>query len=314
MKLLTVGLVLVTAAVAGCSSTAGSSGTIQNAATASASSAASSSASAGPTSSPDPVSPSPVPTEETASPVASQTDSTSTSDSPQSPALGDAHPSANNNVCAEGLQYACGDIGASGVGTVFYASATPFPCVANGVDMTSSCNFLEVAPNGWNGTLVNCSGPGSGTGLVQSSCGGIPNATSDFGSVGPGAGKGYKYCSGKNVDAAIPNASGTLIGTGYPNTSAMLTMCKSGDAAEQVRGYKGGQLTDWSLPSKDELNALYYYTGRNAIGGFATDIYWSSSQGNEYHFRAWYQFLGNGGQNDGYENDYTLGVRPVRAF
>ena len=41
----------------------------------------------------------------------------------------------------------------------------------------------------------------------------------------------------------------------------MLTMCNSGDAAEQVRAYTGGNRTDWSLASKDELNALYYFGG-----------------------------------------------------
>ena len=205
------------------------------------------------------------------------------------------------------MQYACGDIGQSGVGTVFYASATAFACGAN---MESSCNYLEVAPNGWNGTLVNCPGQGQ-TGLVQSSCGGSPNATSDYGSIGPGTGNGYYYCTGPGQSSVIPNASGTLIGTGYPNTSAMLTMCNSGDAADRVRGYTGGGMTDWSLPSQDELNALYYYGGRNAIGGFAASFYWSSSEYNNYN--AWLQSFNNG-YHPNTEKDSTNGVRPTRAF
>ena len=297
LKLLTVGLVLVTAAVAGCSSTTGSPGAMQDNATPSASSSVSAGASPAASTGPAP-----------SSPVATPTESPPASGSPSGSALlGQASAPTNNDVCDAGLPYSCGGIGASGVGTVFYANSTAFACGAN---MASSCNYLEVAPNGWNGTLVNC--PGSGTGLVQSSCGGSPNATSDFGSVGPGAGKGYKYCSGKNVDAAIPNASGTLIGTGYPNTSAMLTMCKSGDAAEQVRGYKGGQMTDWSLPSKDELNALYSYNGRDQIGGFAAFYYWSSS--NSYSGEGWWQHFSNGYQNANHDIDSTYGVRPVRSF
>ena len=199
------------------------------------------------------------------------------------------------------MEYGCGDIGASGVGTVFYASATPFPCVANGVDMTSSCNFLEVAPQIWNGTLVKCTG----------GCGGSPDSTSDWGSDGSGTG-GYKYCTGSGQNSVIPNASGTLIGTGYPNTSAMLTMCKSGNAAEQVRGYNGGGMTDWSLPSLDELNALYYYTGRNAIGGFAAACYWSSSELDNDN--AWYQKIQSGYQTWSGNKASTCGLRPVRAF
>ena len=309
-KTLTVGLVLATAAMAGCSSTtAGSSGAVQNAATASASSASSASsaasaaassvASTAPAPLPDPVTPSPAPTEASASPVASPTDSTSASDSPQGPALGDA-VAANNDVCAKYLLYFCGGIGASGVGTVFYASTTPFAC---GADMASTCNYLEVAPQKWNGKLVKCKG----------GCGGSTDKTSDRGTGGPGAGGGYPYCLRQGDGWVIPNASGTLIGTGYPNTSAMLTYCAgaSNTAAEQVRGYTGGGMTDWSLPSLDELNALYYYPNRNAIGGFAASAYWSSSQANTVNARN--QDFKDGSQN--WEAKYTHGaLRPVRAF
>ena len=300
-KTLTVGLVLATAAMAGCSSTTGSSGSVQNAATASASAAASaassSAASTSPAPSPDPVTPTAEPTEAPASPVASPTDSSSASDSPQSPALGGA-VAANNDVCAKGLKYACGGIGASGVGIVFYATATPFAC---GADMASKCNYLEVAPQKWNGKLVNCKG----------GCGGSTDKTSDRGSKGAGTGGGYPYCLGRGNGWVIPNASGTLIGTGYPNTSAMLTYCDTGTAAEQVRGYTGGGMTDWSLPSLDELNALYYYPNRNAIGGFAASTYWSSSQATTYNARN--QDFKDGSQN--FEAKTTHGaLRPVRAF
>ncbi len=297
-KTLTVGLVLATAAMAGCSSTTGSSGTVQNAATASASSAASAAASSvastAPAPSPDPVTPTAEPTGAPASPVASPADSSSVSDSPTGPALGGAIV-ANNDVCANGLPYACGGIGASGVGTVFYASTTPFACGAN---MESTCNYLEVAPNGWNGKLAKCKG----------GCGGSTDKTSDRGT---GAEGGYFYCKGLGVGWVIPNASGTLIGTGYPNTSAMLTYCDSYTAAKQVRGYTGGGMTDWSLPSLDELNALYYYPNRNAIGGFAASAYWSSSQANTYNARK--QDFKDGSQSSEAKNT-PFGLRPVRAF
>ena len=313
MKLLTVGLVLVTAAVAGCSSTAGSSGAVQDDASSAASSPA---ASTGPAPSPDLVSPSPGPTGATASPVASPTDSPSPSVSPTDPAqlgepqpeLGDAgsNTQPNNNVCDTGMAYSCGDIGASGVGTVFYARSTAFPC---GADGTSLCNYLEVAPNGWNGTLVDC----------QGGCGGSPNKTSDFGSAGPGNGEGYAWCSGPGQNTLIPNASGTVIGTGYANTSAMLTMCDSTNAGELASGYNGGGMTDWSLPSEEELNALYYYTGRDAIGGFAATYYWSSSQGSangaakvSFDNGEWV-VPGSGGAGSS-SKTLGLGVRPTRAF
>ena len=297
-KTLTVGLVLVTAAVAGCSSTtAGSSGAVQNdAGTTAPSPTSSSAASTSPAPSPDPVTPTAEPTGAPSSPIASPADSSSASESPQSPALGGAV--ANNDVCAEGLQYSCGGIGASGVGIVFYASTTPFAC---GADMASMCNYLEVAPNGWNGTLAKCKG----------GCGGSTDKTSDRGSEGPGTGGGYPYCLRQGNGWVIPNASGTLIGTGYPNTSAMLTYCDTGTAAKQVRGYTGGGMTDWSLPSLDELNALYYYPNRNAIGGFAASTYWSSSQADTFFARK--QDFKDGSQSSEAKNT-PFGLRPVRAF
>jgi hypothetical protein len=91
----------------------------------------------------------------------------------------------------------------------------------------------------------------------------------------------------------------------------MLTMCDSGDAGELARGYTGGGQTDWSLPSLYELNALFYYPGRNAIGGFAADDYWSSTQ--QLASTAWFQNFTKGNQRE-YTKNNANGVRPVRAF
>ena len=96
------------------------------------------------------------------------------------------------------------------------------------------------------------------------------------------------------------------------NTSAMLSMCDSGDAGERANGYTGGGQSDWSLPSQDELNALYYYTGRNAIGGFAAACYWSSSEYDNNN--AWYQRFKSGYQTWSGNKASTCGLRPVRAF
>ena len=303
MRLLTVGLALAAAAMAGCSSTtAGSSGAMQDDATASASSSAASSASSSaaptaPASSPDPATPTAEPTGATASPVVSPTDSPSPADSPDDPALLGKSAPGSNDVCDTGLPYACGDIGASGVGTVFYASSTPFAC---GAGMASTCNYLEAAPQRWNGDPVPCPG----------GCGGSPDKTSDYGAAGPGTGKGYSYCYAGNANGTA--ASGTVVGSGFANTSAIFTLCNSA-AANQARGYNGGGMTDWSLPSKDELNALYSYPNRNAIGGFAAAKYWSSSQNNN-RSSAWSQDFSSGEQQSKSGITSSYGVRPVRAF
>ena len=218
--------------------------------------------------------------------------------------MGGAYP-ANNDVCAEGLQYSCGGIGASGVGTVFYASTTPFAC---GENMASTCNYLEVAPQKWNGKLVKCKG----------GCGGSTDKTSDWGSDGAGTGFGYQNCrckSDKNLNAVRGHALDTVVGSGFANTSELLTYCdRNGDADEQARGYNGGGMTDWSLPSQDELNALYYYTGRNAIGGFAAAHYWSSTLDPNTQGLGARDVDFTGGKQGWTSGSFQYGVRPIRAF
>jgi hypothetical protein len=320
MRLLTVGLALATAVMAGCSSTAaGSSGAMQDDATAPAASSASSSAvPTAPAPSPDPATPTAEPTGATASPVASPTDSPPPANSPDDPALlGSASydHAENTDVCDTGLPYACGAFGASGVGTVFYASTTPFAC---GADMASTCNYLEVAPNGWNGKEVACPG-------AFSQCGGKPNKTSDWGSFGVGTGEGYQYCSTgePGYNTPIPNAFGEVIGSGYTNTYAILAVCTTSGAANRVSGYTGGGMTDWYLPSRDEIAALYFYPNRDAIGGFAPSNYWSSTQSENasplndhdqpYNNGAYVLHFGNSIFGE-MGKEFHAGVRPVRAF
>ena len=67
--------------------------------------------------------------------------------------------------------------------------------------------------------------------------------------------------------------------------------------------------SDWHLPTKDELNKLYY--AKSAVGGFSDNYYWSSTEyGAGY---AWEQGFGSGGR--GYhEEGVGWCVRAVRAF
>ena len=132
----------------------------------------------------------------------------------------------NNAQCDEGLAYSCGDTGPGG-GVVFYASSTAFGC---GPGAASSCTFLEVAPNGWNGTKLDC----------PNGCGGSPAKTSDYGSKGIGTGRGYHYCSGMGEKNLIPDASSQAIGAGYANTRSMVANCVSGDAGQLAQSYAGG--------------------------------------------------------------------------
>jgi hypothetical protein len=177
-------------------------------------------------------------------------------------------------ACADGGVCAVGDIGPGG-GKVFYVQASgTFAC---GAALSSTCKYLEAAPT-------------SGTAAWT-------DAT-------------YAW-SGNTSEAVGAAAQGTAIGTGYKNTQAMVTQSSTADrAGTKTRAYRGpNSLSDWYLPSQDELNQMY--VNRSAIGGFSTDFYLSSSEFVDIY--AWGQFFDTGIQFFG-NKDYALYVRPVRAF
>jgi hypothetical protein len=66
---------------------------------------------------------------------------------------------------------------------------------------------------------------------------------------------------------------------------------------------------DWYLPSKYELNLLYLQKG--VVGGFANDLYWSSTEDN--NTSAWAQVF-NAGLQVSINKNFTYYVRAVRAF
>lgn len=68
-----------------------------------------------------------------------------------------------------------------------------------------------------------------------------------------------------------------------------------------------GGFTDWYLPSKAELNAMYEQ--KSSIGGFSNTYYWSCTFYNMDY--AWSQYFDNGGQG-GYYKSCTYRVRCVR--
>ena len=80
-------------------------------------------------------------------------------------------------------------------------------------------------------------------------------------------------------------------------------------AKKACKELKENGYNDWYLPSKEELNQLYL--NRSAVGGFASGVYWSSTEVSANN--AWSQHFGNGNQID-YSKDVEWRVRPVRAF
>jgi hypothetical protein len=171
---------------------------------------------------------------------------------------------------------AVGDVGPGG-GTIFYVDLVGFNCGINFTSTGSSngglCNYLEAAPT----TGVNAWTDTTGTwGKTNFSV-----ATSDE------------------------------IGSGYKNTLAMMSPSNTGQTAGTIaRGYMGGGLTDWYLPSKNDLSALY--STRSTVGGFVgSAYYWSSSQGNLSN--SWLKdFTFNNYDPAGKTGNYH--VRPIRSF
>jgi hypothetical protein len=169
--------------------------------------------------------------------------------------------------------YSIGSTGPGG-GKIFYIASTPFVC---GPALELTCTYLEAAPT---------------TGV---------NSWTDAAYVWSG-----------NTNTLI-GTTGTAIGTGYQNTLAMVGQAGGGSTAGRAgtvaRAYRGpNNLSDWYLPSKDELNQLYL---QRATVGTASG-YWSSSEVDAT--TAWDQGFGNGSQGAGAKTTAGTPVRPIRAF
>jgi hypothetical protein len=109
----------------------------------------------------------------------------------------------------------------------------------------------------------------------------------------------------------ISGADGIAIGTGAQNTIDIMNGCNEvGIAARLCGDLVLGGYSDWYLPSIDELNQLFL--NRPAIGGFAFNGYWSSTEiNNDY---AWFQDFFNGFQYNSGKDNNNSNVRAVRAF
>lgn len=146
---------------------------------------------------------------------------------------------------------------------------------------------------------------------------------------------GTDWC---DVSASVITSD--IVGSGASNTTAMLVRCITG-AANAASSYRGGGLTDWYLPSEDELNAMCNFSrnptapaaptvpcnGGNSMGGpsqnadfengefgFARRHYWSSTQVSTNAAQALAQAYGNGNWTDYTKTGNTHGVRPIRSY
>jgi hypothetical protein len=107
----------------------------------------------------------------------------------------------------------------------------------------------------------------------------------------------------------------TLVGTstsldaGYKNTVDAVAQNSTANRAITLSRLSRGGFSDWFLPSKDELFEMW--SQRAAIGGFASDVYWSSSEFNGTS--VWRQLFPTGTQNTQTKTTNAK-VRPIRGF
>ncbi len=108
----------------------------------------------------------------------------------------------------------------------------------------------------------------------------------------------------------INGATGKTIGTGVQNTRSILQdRSDKAFAAELCGNLSIDGYRDWFLPSLDELVLLY--KKKDLVGGFADELYWSSSE--DANGVAWGVNFSNGYSYS--DNEYFANhVRAVRIF
>ena len=104
-------------------------------------------------------------------------------------------------------------------------------------------------------------------------------------------------------------------GTGLKNTLLILNTEPDAPAALACYEYRAGGKDDWYLPSRAELELLFFYRiyndHLNPIGELTKPNYWASSIVNEMN--AWDYDLSNG-DNNGRNRFNAFAVRAIRAF
>ncbi|MCX6879000.1 MAG: hypothetical protein NTW21_35105, partial [Verrucomicrobia bacterium] len=219
--------------------------------------------------------------------------------------------------------------GGSGTGAFSYAVQSGPGTISDGTNLTATADTGTIVVRATKAADDNYNEATQDANVVAASATGVTYAVGD---TGPGGGKVFYVDANIYLEAAPSNwggetmgrmgrryataistvpdgATGTAIGTGYANSVAIAN--QTGNvaatcAAVAAREYTGGGLTDWFLPSIDELLQLY---AQRAIANFPTgQPYWSSTE--KDNDEAW--TLWDNGAKFPRPKDHGFRTRPIR--
>lgn len=134
---------------------------------------------------------------------------------------------------------------------------------------------------------------------------------------------GWRYLEAAAEDQALDamwyngvvvqiGATGREIGTGKSNTAKIIKIQGKGYyAARLCVDYRGGGKSDWFLPSKDELDAMYVNLKKSGLVDFSGRFCWTSTEDDAE--KAYFQAFMFGYTNSTVKTDAGR-VRAVRAF
>jgi len=166
------------------------------------------------------------------------------------------------------------------ISNIRYAGNTTVPQILG----TYAVYFDVAAATGWNaapdifaGNLIinyKIGDTGPGGGIVFYDKGSVSDGWRFLEAAPANQGTWLAWASSGYTNTNIAG-TGTAIGTGKANTAAILAVDVNAPAAKECADYRGGGLSDWFLPSRDELNEMYQ--ARSHFVNIPGDL-WSSSQ------------------------------------
>lgn len=176
-------------------------------------------------------------------------------------------------------------------------------CAQGGV-----CAVGDTGPGGGTVFYVSADGPNTWGSYMEAA----PNTWSAEGNDAPG----MYWAMGSCAESNPVGATKSEIGNGRTNTARIVAQCGAGSpAAKAASDYAGGGMSDWFLPSEDELAQLYAQRADVSPLTEGTEEdpgrYWSSTEDSAtdaHLLNVW------AGAIDAADKQTQLLVRPIRQF